>query len=482
LTPDRRTLALANDKLGLDPFNRKQSMASAEPKACRVIAFEGSVRSSKTITSLIWWVRFCLNAPKGSTLLMVGVTVDTLIHNLLMPLQSLLGEKRITWNRGLGEAQILGVTVLIMGANDERSTKKIQGLTLYGAYFDEVANAPESFFNMLMSRLSAEGAKLIVTCNPEGPKHWFLVKWLKRAKWWIQKDGTRHLNTEDTLVDGKVKPPLLWMRVTFTLDDNTWLLRVNPEFVAEIKASYSGVFYRRMIEAEWVSADGMVYPEFEEARHVITLAQAPKMERVLVASLDYGQNHDTRGYLLGLGAYWVDQKGRPCWGEREEGMSYVQRHALFVLAEYAPQAAMTVGQHVIGFENFMKANDAWGTPDWIAIDPAALTFKMELFSRGWANVMNAHNAVLPGIQTTQGLMVTGGLFIIGEKCPYLVKGLPGYMWDTKASDRGVTAPLKENDDEADALRYGVYTSRRDWRVLIPLAPINESEALELEAA
>ena len=52
----------------------------------------------------------------------------------------------------------------------------------------------------------------------------------------------------------------------------------------------------------------------------------------------------------------------------------------------------------------------------------------------------------------------------------LIERLPGYVWDPKATARGEDKPVKDNDDEADGLRYAVYTTRLDWRHLIPLAP------------
>ena len=465
----------------LEPFVGKQIMASNPPELCEILFFEGAVRSSKTIVSLQWWVGFLRRAPAGQTL-MVGVTIDTLIRNLLMPLQELYGANRITWSRGTGMANILGREVIIMGASDVRSFSKVQGLTLVGAYVDELTNMREDFFDMLNSRMSAVGARIIATCNPEGPKHWLLVKYLRRCKWWIQRDGARNFSTEDVQIDGKPEVRMPWMRVTFVLEDNVWLCRNNPTYVANIKKSKTGVFYRRMILAEWVSADGMVYDAFDPAVHTIPLEHLPTIERVLSASLDYGQAHDTRGYLLGLGQYQVNARtGRPRWHAPASTDPHTTRYGLFVLAEYAPEAAMTVGAHASGFEAFLKAHAHWGDPEWIFVDPAALAFKTEMWSRGHQNAVGAHNKVLPGIQTVQGLLATGGLFIVAENNPKLVDMIPAYMWSTKAAERGVTAVLKENDDEADAMRYLVFSPRAAWRQYISLAPVSESEP-EAEAA
>lgn len=477
----------------LIPFEGKQLQAASPPDGCTVIAFEGAVRSSKTIVSLLMWVQFIRHHPTGN-LAMFGKTIDTVIRNLLEPMQGIFGAKRVTWNRGLGTAEILGRTVYIMGANDEKARTKVQGLTLLGAYVDEVANVPESFFNMLRSRLSAPGARMFLTCNPEGPKHWFLVKWLRRARWWVRKDGTLETRAEDRVPvevePGKVEQlkVLPWYRVTFTLADNVWLNRTNPEFVEEIRASYSGVFYRRNIDSEWVSADGMVYPEFDGissegklGRHVIPAGTPLDVRRVFICGVDYGTNHRTRGYLLGHAVIAHDQAGQPVWAPTGPADGYSWRDCLVALEEFAPDTA-TVGQHANAFEVWLEeAVSRWGEPDWIAVDPAAATFKAELFARGRSDVINAHNAVLSGIQYVASLFAAGRLYL-RQECGALIAGLPGYMWDTKATERGATAPVKENDDEADALRYAVYTSRRDWRGLIPIALPLESDDTEEEAA
>lgn len=463
--------------MSVAPLEGKQLTAFHHPPEAEVLVYEGAVRSSKTIVSLMRWVKFIrtLDREKRTgNLLMVGVTVDTLIHNVLSPLEDMLGTKRVKWNRTTGEAEILGRKVFIMGAHDAGAVKRVQGLTLIGAYVDEVANVVEAFWNMLRTRLSEFGALLIATCNPEGPKHWLLVKWLSRALWWVRDDGT--MVTRDpgdmVLIDGKRQPVIALFRVTFVLDDNAWLIRTNPGFVASLKASLTGVFYQRNILSKWVSADGAVYgSEFSEERNVITAEQLPLIEQVLMVGVDYGTQHPTRGYALGLGRLRRnDRTGVWVWPGQETTDPTSLHYCLFVLTEFAPETA-TVGEHARLFREWLtsEVTERYPRPEWIAVDPAALVFKTELWNLGHENVMNAHNSVLSGIQLVASLLQAGRLLIVGSRCPKLVDNLPGYVWDGRATKAGRTEPLKENDDEADALRYSVYTSRAQWRDLIPLA-------------
>lgn len=452
----------------IDVLEGKALRASKPSPECTVVAFDGSVRSSKTITSLLMWARYVRKGPPG-LLLMVGRTETAVINNLILPLQEMLGPNRVVINRGLGIVTMLGRTIAVIGANDEQATTKIQGMTLAGAYLDEAANVPESFFNMLRSRLSVPGAMLFLTCNPAGPKHWLLTKWLMRARYWIDAKGADHYNAEG----------LLWWRVTFVLPDNTWQMRNNPAFVAEIEASFTGMWFRRYILGEWVSSEGAVYEIWDSEQMTLQLAQLPAVEEVLISALDYGTTHRTRAYLLGLCRVQFDRFNRPVWRGGTGGVG-LAKPVLVVLAEFAPETA-TVGQHARLYIDWLATHAHYGVPDWIAIDPAAAVFKAELFDRGITNVMNAHNAVVPGIQTVSSLLSTRRLFVVGDECPKLCDGIPSYMWDTKATERGETKPIKVDDDEADALRYAVYTSRRMWRALIPLAPISQDDAEDIAA-
>lgn len=446
----------------IEPLEGKALKASVPPPGCAIVVFEGAVRSSKSVTVDLMWLHFIRNGPEGA-LAMVGRTETTIINNVVIPLQEMLGRHRVVLNRGLGIVTILGREVRLFGANDAQAYTKIQGMTLAGAYVDEAAVIAQSFWNMLRSRLSVPGAMLYATCNPEGPKHWLLKDWLSKAEWWLDRDGELH-HYEEWNDDGTPKHLPIW-RVTFLLEDNHWMARNNPEFVRQLMTSWppGSVFHRRYIRSEWVSAEGVVYAMWDERRHTITRARARECgARALMVAVDYGSTHATRGYLLGLAEI--------------EGAT-----RLVVLEEFAPPSA-TVGEHGRLFQAWLgRVQREWGEVEWIAVDPAAATFRLELFDRGIDNVMRAHNAVLSGIQTVQSVLYSGHLLVVGESCPELVGAIDGYMWDTKATERGTTAPVKENDDEVDALRYCVYTSRRYWRDLIPLAPISATDEEDLAA-
>ena len=409
-----------------------------------IVALEGSVRSSKTWTTLIEWLEYCRRGPAGP-LLITGRTERTIITNIVMPLQQMLGTKRVKLNRGLGLVSILGRECMIVGADNETAVTKIQGRTLAGALVDETSTLPESYFDMLYSRLSIEGAQVFLTSNPEAPAHWLMQHWLSRARLWIDRDGNEHVrplgdeNDPEGVID--------LVRISFKLEDNATLPRA---YVARIKAAYSGLWYRRYILGEWCIAEGAVYDMWDPDLNVVKAAALPDIQRLLSIGIDYGTTHPTRGYLLGISA---EAKPR-----------------LVVVDEWRPSKMTDVG-----YSHDLRKWVGPRQPEWYAVDPAAASFKLQLTEDGLFNVMDAFNSVLPGIRTVASLFA-GGHLIVSDACTELIARLPSYSWDTKATLRGEDAPIKADDDEADALRYAVASSRFLWGTEIPITlPVEDAE-------
>lgn len=435
-----------------------KSCTTSRWQAPRVTLLEGSVRSGKTFVSLLRWFSFVAgDAPKTGALVMVGKSRDALYRNIFEPLENdpalHVFAPFITYKQGAPSALIFGRVVHIVGAADAKAESKIRGMTVAGVYIDELTTLPRDFFKQMLARMSVRGAQMFATTNPDAPNHWLKAEYLDKI---------------DTFPD--------WYVEHFTMDDNPGL---TDEYKASLKREYTGLWYDRFIEGKWVAAEGAIYGMFDPSRHVISRAQLPEIERVLIAAVDYGTEHRTRGYLLGVGQIVTHADT----GEIVDPTHPAARKspALFVLSEFAPDTA-TVGQHAAMFRAWLRDQPvaSWRTPEWVAVDPAAAVFKAQLFDDGMSSVMNAHNAVLSGIQTVSSLFAIGRLLIVDD-CTELLRGLPGYRWDSAATKRGDTKPIKENDDEVDALRYAVYTSRRFWRDLIPLAPANSEETMEIAA-
>ena len=362
----------------------------------RINICHGSVRSGKSVGISIKFLQEILTLPRGN-ILMVGKTLSSLKRNVLNDISLWVGAGNYKVSFVKKEAEIYGRKVWLEGAVDDSSYEKIQGETLLCALCDELTSYPESFFQMLMSRLSEKDAKLYASMNPKGPNHWFRKNYLDRES---------DLNMRS------------WH---FTLEDNPYL---DPKYVEDLKKEYVGLWYQRYILGQWVIADGSVYSNFNQDISCIDKIPDAKWKSLYIG-VDYGQSHPT-AFLK------IIQIGEK----------------FYIIDEYKKTDKLntTLSKDL---ENFINGKH----PRFILIDPSAKAFKNQLTSDGFARVKNANNSVNDGLAKVANAFENKKLFILENKCPQLIEEIGGYHWDTKASDRGEDKPVKSKDDLLDCLRY-----------------------------
>ncbi len=61
---------------------------------------------------------------------------------------------RFTYSLNSKEGWLFGRKIYLEGVNDSRAENKIRGMTLNGAYCDELTLFTEDFYNMLITRLT----------------------------------------------------------------------------------------------------------------------------------------------------------------------------------------------------------------------------------------------------------------------------------------------------------------------------------------
>lgn len=203
----------------------------------RINLLEGSVRSGKTWISLVLWAFWVATSPADGNYLMVAKTLTSLRRNCLDLLQTLVGTRNFTYSLSKKEGRLFGRLIYLEGVNDARAESKIRGMTLQGAYCDELTLFTEDFFAMLLSRLSQPGAKVFATTNPDNPRHWVKVKYIDR------------------------QGELDMLTLKFLVEDNQFL---DADYVANLKREYTGVFYDRFIRGLWVAAEGVIYRLFAD--------------------------------------------------------------------------------------------------------------------------------------------------------------------------------------------------------------------------
>jgi len=149
---------------------------------------------------------------------------------------------------------------------------------------------PESFWKMLLTRLSVEGARLFATTNPDAPMHWLKCDYLDRAAVWIRGDGEM-VELEDNVID--------LARFSFRLEDNETLTAV---FVDALSREMTGLWHRRMVLGEWVAAEGAVYGMLDiESGGAHVVRELPELRNLRLA-IDYGTNNPFAAQLMGVSA------------------------------------------------------------------------------------------------------------------------------------------------------------------------------------
>jgi PBSX family phage terminase large subunit len=410
------------------PLVGKQRRA-VELTTARANIYEGAVRSSKTVSTMVHWLKRVRTGPTAP-MIMIGKSERTLKRNIIDPLTDMVGASRCKLKVGAGELDLLGRTIYIAGAHDESSAAKIQGLTLGSAYGDEISTWPASFYKMLMTRLSVPNAEFVGTTNPAAPTHW-LMDYLKGARLHLDRDGVLHRNDSADALN--------LHRFTFQLTDNP---NLTPEYIADLSKEFSGLFYRRYILGEWVLAEGTVYESWDPDRHVVS--ELPQIDTWLGIGLDYGATNPFAALAAGIGT--SPDGVRRVYLTSEYGYSSAKAGRQKAASEYSKDVREWIA------ETEIPGQTGKGIPaPWIYVDPAS-DFGNQLYYDGARNVADADNDVLAGIQTVASLIASDRLRV-HESCTGWIDEASGYSWDPKATDRGEDKPLKVADHYMDAGRY-----------------------------
>lgn len=255
----------------------------AEPEEALIC--DGAVRSGKTIMMVVAFIEWAMACFNGCNFGICGKTVRSAERNVIMPLmqiRSVCTRYSVVYTRSISLLTVSRGSkknfFYIFGGKDESSYMLIQGITLAGVLFDEVALMPRSFVEQAITRtLSVDSAKLWFNCNPETPSHWFYQEWVKCP----EKHKAKHLH--------------------FLMDDNPSL---TPVALAKAKADFSGVFYDRYVLGKWVAAAGVIYRKFADNPEPFIIDEAPPVIFSTIG-IDFGgtgsaQAFNCTGFTKGL--------------------------------------------------------------------------------------------------------------------------------------------------------------------------------------
>lgn len=376
------------------------------------IIADGAIRSGKTLSMSLSFIMWAMETFDQQNFGMCGKTIGSFRRNVLFWLKLMLRSRGYKVRDHRADNLVIvnkkDITnyFYIFGGKDERSQDLIQGITLAGIFFDEVALMPESFVNQATGRCSVDGSKFWFNCNPEGPYHWFKVNW----------------------IDKLIEKNLIYLH--FTMDDN---LSLSERIKERYRSMYSGVFYKRYILGLWVVAEGIVYDMFDAVKHTVSELKDLITDNYYV-SIDYGTQNATV-FLL--------------WCKNIQGKWICIKEYYYSGRDESKQK--TDSEYADDLEEFLCGIK----PKSIIMDPSAASFIAELRKRGY-KIRKAKNDVIDGIRYVATLLNQEKI-AFAKECKNTILEFNSYIWDTKASENGEDKPIKQHDHAMDAVRYFCYT-------------------------
>lgn len=332
--------------------------------------------------------------------ILAGNSLGSLYRNVLMELTNKydLEFHMDKFNR----FDLLGVKVCCFGHGTITDYQRIRGMTSFGAYINEGSTANEMVFKEIISRCSAEGARVLVDTNPDYPTHWLKKDYIDKA------NGS-------TI-----------RQIQFRLDDNTFLTERYRNNIKE--ATPTGMFYDRDIEGMWVSAEGVIYKDFDMKKHVISREEFNKKTIIKRwCGLDWGYEHFGSIVLL---------------AEDTQGNIYLEKE----IAHQYKEIDFWV-------EEAKKIKSQYGNIPFFC--DTARPEHVARFSREGIFLGQTDKSVMAGIELVSSYFKQNKLFIV-EGAKRVFDELYMYAWNEKTGE-----PIKLWDDVLDSVRYAIYSTKKN---------------------
>lgn len=408
------------------PFSKKQRKVlnwwcrSSPVRDYNGIIADGAIRSGKSVAMSLSFVIWAMSEFEACNFAMCGKTIGSFRRNVLFWLKLMLRSRGYS----VSEQRTENLVVVrrgnienyfyVFGGKDERSQDLIQGITLAGVFFDEVALMPESFVNQATGRCSVDGSKFWFNCNPGSPSHWFKTGW----------------------IDKRQDKRLLYLH--FTMDDNLSLSEAVKE---RYRGMYTGVFFKRYILGEWKSADGVIYRQFADDPERFILDEVPADIIIGTMGLDFGGNGSAHaGCLVGITRGY---------------------RSIVILDEYYRKEVIDPGTLTDDVCGFVQRSQAQVRAASIWCDSAETTLikgiRTEVFARHIpVEVRNARKGeIIDRIRLCDMLMSQGRFFIM-RRCRHTIAALSEAVWDSKSPTRDRRLDDgSTNIDSLDALEYAL---------------------------
>ena len=301
-------------------------------------------------------------------------------------------------------------TITFLGTDDP---DKLRGDTLHGAVIDEFADHPENLLDeIIIPQFLTTNGVMIITGTPKSQHNHFYKRFLKAQQ--LSEEAIK-----------KKKQPL-WSAHHYTSYDSPL---VKEEDIDDIIEGIPEDIARREWLAEFVNLEGLIFPEFNRAKHVISTEKLKTFEiENSIGGIDWGFADPCA--ILKI-AYTKCGKYIVYFDKQRNNMTN-------------DEACLEIKKAEDG--DAYKKVDRW-YPDSARPEAIKLMRKYQLRT---GKIIKGARSIRDGISRLQHLFKHDGL-LIHQSCIYLIDELEKYCWEKDKEE-----PIDKYNHSIDAMRYAIY--------------------------
>jgi PBSX family phage terminase large subunit len=405
------------------------------------------------------------------------LTANTRALILRKTLASLGSSALVTWRKFvIPEAVATGHVVYYGGSKEEPAQYRFKNgssVTIGGldkatrimsteydiVYVQEATECTLDDLEMITSRLrnwNIGFQQLLMDCNPDSDKHWLKLRSNDGVTKLIESRHEDNPRLFDLLPDGSHQVTERGAKYIGILDKLT------------------GVRYKRLRLGLWVSAEGIVYEEFDPAKHIL--------------SWEYDENDNRLPLPAEWARYWVIDFGfvhpfvLKCYAQGSDGEIYMYREIYMTgrtVAEHAEQIMSIVrpAKEIKWYNHIDRVEHTRIEYEWIEPKPTAVicdhdaegrrTFEKETGLGTQPAIKFVNDGIdlhkdrlkdgpddLPGFYLMEDSLVELDQSLRDALMPTCTKDeYPAYVWKVTSDGRKQDEPVKRDDHGMDTDRY-----------------------------
>ena len=333
--------------------------------------------------------------------ILAGYSSNSIYTNVISSIENQFGIVMNTDRHG--HYHLFGIDIVPAYTGSVRGIGAIRGMNSYGAYINEASLATHEVFQEIVQRCSVGSARIICDTNPDIPTHWL---------------KTDYIDNHD--------PRARIKAFSFTIDDNTFL---SKDYVETLKAATPrGMFYDRAIKGLWVTADGIVYQDFDKNTMVVN--EVP----------------DDLEYYCGVD--WGFAKGH-------ENVITVMGDDPDTDITYLLDIYSSTGKYIdywVDIAQQIQEKYGYGINFWC--DSARPEY-VSYFQQQGIQARNSDKSVMDGVEYCSSRIKLNKFRVLQSCAKPFLDDIYQYVWDPV---KGV--PKKEHDNVMDSFRYAVFNQHK----------------------